>query len=198
MLNQAYAASVLWKAYGDAWSTASGTTWIGAYMATGPTSDTVQCALASPNSGVTKAASSYATPGFSVSSAKHLTPWGTNTNSKAVVLFVVPGDEEKYVAGIFVEQWLAQNNKVGIMLTSAEEFSAHTASESVSSGHDLLVIALGSDAATDLQDQDSSLQEFSSIADWEDSSSAGFVYASDYSACITILPASATDPYLAA
>ena len=34
-LNQAYAASVLWKAYGDAWSTASGTSWIGAYMATG-------------------------------------------------------------------------------------------------------------------------------------------------------------------
>lgn len=197
-LNQAYGASVLWKAYGDAWSTASGTSWNGAYMAAGPTSDTVQCALASPNPGVTKTPKGYATPGFPVPSTKYLSPWGTNTNNKAVVLFVAPGDEEKYVAGIFVEQWLAQNNKVGIMLTSAEEFSAHTASQSVSSGHDLLVIALGSDAATDLQDQDSSLQEFSSITDWENSASAGFVYVSDYSACITLLSASAADPYLAA
>jgi hypothetical protein len=194
--NQAYGYSILWKAYGDGWDTSVPTTWGGAYMANGPTADTVQCALQSPPEGVTVTPNDVVTPSFSVPRTQYEMPWGTNSNGKAVVLFVASGDTGNYVSGYFVEQWLAQNSHVGAMLTSDTEFAVDTALGS-GGNHSYLVIAVGSNAATALENYDSSLAQFSSVSAWEGSSVAGYVYASTYADCVTILSATAAAPYIA-
>ncbi|MGC1406834.1 MAG: hypothetical protein WA938_08880 [Candidatus Dormiibacterota bacterium] len=173
-LTQAYAASVLWKAYGSAWDNPLGetppsapTTYGGAYMATGPAG--MQCQAATGN-GETSA--SLPTPSFEVPRKVQTTPLGKNAAGKRTVIFVKNDAPIDYASSIIIEQWyFGTKNYKEAYLTADVVFAARCAVSVLLFGLDNCVICVGGPAVSAIQAEATkmgfTLTPYGDFASWE-------------------------------
>jgi hypothetical protein len=168
--NEGYGLSVLFLAYGDAYSQLSHLHYDGPQVATGPTGTQSRF-----NTGPTYGP--IATPGFSVTSEAAYLPFGTNAAGRRILLFV--GDERDYVNGLILQQYLyAQPTYIQAYLT-ADPLVAAT---SANAGGDFCVIAIGGAAVSKLeaaaQRHGDTLEEFLNFSSWDSSPNNGYIDAS--------------------
>ncbi len=100
-LEGGYGYSVLFKAYGNTWSSADGTGYSGAYMATGPSGTQYEVGYGSVST-------SIPTPDFAVSAGTHDVPWGSDSSTvdRRILLFVT--EDTAYASGIIICQNFVQ------------------------------------------------------------------------------------------
>jgi hypothetical protein len=167
-LNQAYALSVLWKAYGSGYASHSQTTYLGAFMATGPSG--TQCRA---NTGSAQVYAALPTPGFGVPIVHYYAPFGYNANGRRTVILVGSRANEDYASGIIIEQWYSIPYPEAF-LTAANYLAAQA-----ETSPNNCVICVGSPAVTAIQNAANyyglSLESFSSFSAWESSPNAGYI-----------------------
>lgn len=168
-LNQAYAFSVMWKGYGSGYASHSQTTYLGAFMATGPSG--TQCRA---NTGNALTYAALPTPGFGVPISQYYSPFGYNTNGKRTVILVGSGANEDYASGVIMEQWYYSSPYAEAFLTADSDLAAQAATSPA-----VCVICVGGPAVTAIQNAANyyglSLESFSSFSAWESSPNVGYI-----------------------
>ena len=162
-----YGYSVLFKAFGNTYSSADGLSYIGAYMATDPSGDQYETGWG------TTSTSQLPTPGFPVPSAQYHVPWGSDssTEERRILLFVA-NDTATASAAIICQNFNQASYPVFPVVLSDVAFAANSASK----GLTYCVIAVGTAAVTALSQQDSSLHQYTDFSNWEgQASGAGFI-----------------------
>lgn len=168
----AYGYDILFLAQGDSYSSADGTTWSGAYIATGPEGEYAKLAMGS--CGGTNVATSFATPTYSIPSEHYYKPYGRDNFGGRVMVFTQA--DEDYASGILMDQWCKNNTKTQVMVLAGADIAATSAA----AGTKLCVIAVGSPAVSAIQAQNPDLVAYTSYTAWYDNrtSSPGFIDAS--------------------
>lgn len=163
-----YGYSVLFKAYGNTWSSADGTGYDGAYMATGPSGTQYEV-------GYRSVPTSIPTPDFAVSASTHDVPWGSDSSTadRRILLFVT--EDTAHASGIIICQNFVQaspSRTAFPMVLTDVAFAANSANQ----GSKYCVIAIGGAAVTALSNEKATLHEYTDFSNWEaQGSGAGFI-----------------------
>ncbi|MFX4303351.1 hypothetical protein ACOJUR_14000 [Alicyclobacillus tolerans] len=198
--NNAYGLSVLFKAYGINYQNVPSVNYDGPYVATSPSGTQPRYNNASSGDW------SYGpilTPSFTVESGLNYIPFGTNSQNRRVVILV--GDDEDYVNGLFIQQWLYDSPSfVQAYLTRDAQIAVHSANLGVNG--QWCVVAMGGAAVSNLQSTASNdgvnLTEFTSFSAWESSHNIGYIdcsgatYADNYDKGLTTVQQAANAGWL--
>jgi len=169
----AYGYDILFLAYGDSYSTADGTTWSGAYMATGPDGEYPKISMSPTCDSASNTSVSFATPTYSIPTSDYDKPYGRDSYGGRVMLLTQT--DKDYASGLLLDQWCKNNGKTQVMVLADVVMAATSAA----AGSELCVIAVGSPAVSAIEAENSGLTPYANYADWYSgrTSSPGFINA---------------------